>query len=101
MKKIILCSLTSFLAFTFIPSEAKATTNPVKTEIPTATTKINLITRLDEIKTMDKSTLNNAEKKALRKEVRSIDKSLRDVSGGVYISVGALLLIILILILIF
>lgn len=33
-----------------------------------------MLNRLEEIKTMDKSTLNSSEKKTLRKEVRAIKK---------------------------
>ena len=55
--------------------------------------------RLNEIKALDKSALTHAEKKSLRKEVREIKKELAAVSGGVYLSVGAILLIALLLIL--
>ena len=51
------------------------------------------------IDAMDKSELSAPEKKELRKEVRSIKKELRDISGGVYLSVGAVIIIILLLIL--
>jgi hypothetical protein len=47
---------------------------------------------------MDMTELKASEKKNLRKEVRSIKRELREVSGGVYLSVGAILLIALLLI---
>ncbi|WP_107040311.1 hypothetical protein [Brumimicrobium mesophilum] len=53
--------------------------------------------RLIEIKNMDLSDLDRSEKRALRKEVREIEKTTA-VGGGVYISVGGLLLIIILLI---
>ena len=53
-------------------------------------------TRIAEIKAMDKSKLNAAEKKQLRKELRSMKKAL---TGGVYLSAGAIILIVLLLIL--
>lgn len=53
--------------------------------------------RLVEIKNMDLSDLDRAEKRALRKEVREIEKTTA-AGGGVYISVGGLLLIIILLI---
>ncbi len=56
-----------------------------------------LTNRLEEIKAMDKSSMTRTEKKALRKEVKAIQKSL-DSSGGVYLSVGAVILIIVLLI---
>jgi hypothetical protein len=58
-----------------------------------------LTNRLEEIKAMDKTTLSRSEKKALRVEVREIKKDLAVVSGGVYLSIGAILLIALLLIL--
>lgn len=58
-----------------------------------------LLLRLDQIKAMDKSTLTSVEKKNLRKEVKEIKKELKVVSGGVYLSIGAVIIIILLLIL--
>jgi hypothetical protein len=55
--------------------------------------------RLKEIKELDKKSLSNSEKKVLRKEVREIKKQLAAISGGVYLSIGAILLIALLLIL--
>ena len=59
----------------------------------------SLKNRLEEIKAMDKTELSGAEKKALRKEVRSIKKELAAISGGVYLSIGAIILIVLLIIL--
>jgi len=59
-----------------------------------------LVERLEEIKAMDKSTMSRAERKALKKEVKSIKKEMKVMSGGVYLSVGAIIIIILLLILI-
>ena len=59
-----------------------------------------MVDRLHEIKDMDKSSLTRADKKALRKEVRSIKAALRTSGHGVYLSVGALLLIIIIILLV-
>jgi len=58
-----------------------------------------LLLRLDQIKTMDKTQLSNTEKKNLRKEVKEIKKELKVLSGGVYLSIGAVIIIILLLIL--
>lgn len=59
-----------------------------------------LSARLTEISLIDKETLQPAERRALRKEVRSIKKQLKAVNnGGVYISVGSLLIVIILLIL--
>lgn len=59
-----------------------------------------LILRLHEIHGMDKTKLTNFERKNLRKEVRTIKRDLKEMGGGVYVSVGALIIIILLLILI-
>ncbi len=59
-----------------------------------------LMDRLDNIKKMDRSTLTSSERKDLRKEVKDIRKETKAASGGVYLSVGAILLVILVLILI-
>jgi hypothetical protein len=55
--------------------------------------------RIEEIKTMDKSTMSRSERKALKREVREIRDEVKALSGGVYISIGALLIVILLLIL--
>lgn len=60
---------------------------------------IALQNRLEEIKAVNKEDLSRAEKKELRREVREIKKELAAVSGGVYLSIGAILLIALLLIL--
>lgn len=54
--------------------------------------------RLEEIKAMDVKKMSRSEKKALRVEVRQIKKEMQAVSG-VYISVGALLIIVLLIVL--
>lgn len=57
--------------------------------------------RVEEIRTMDKSMLNRAERKELRKELQSMKYEAKAIgSGGVYISLAGILLIILLLILI-
>ncbi|MCX6259357.1 MAG: hypothetical protein NTY95_00780, partial [Bacteroidia bacterium] len=57
-----------------------------------------LTLRLNEISAMDMSKLKSTEKKELRKEVRSIKRELKDITGGVYISAGLLILILVLLI---
>jgi hypothetical protein len=106
MKKIILCLMVTALSLTFVPlqSNAATLTAPDKkeaTKTPTASESAEakaLQLRLDEINAMDKSELKASEKKSLRKEVKAINHSMREISGGVYLSVGAILLIALLLI---
>ena len=103
MKKLALCMMTVFMLSAFIPAHVKAATTPAKLSIVATKTVQSaqaqvLLTRLDKINAMDKSMLTPAEKKQLRKEVRSIQAQLMDISGGVYLSVGAILIIVLVLI---
>jgi flagellar motility protein MotE (MotC chaperone) len=57
--------------------------------------------RVEEIRDMDRSNLSRAERKELRRELKDLNKEARAIGrGGVYISLGGILLIILILILI-
>jgi Ribonuclease G/E len=97
--------MTALLLLAFVPMQLNA--DPETGSSPKATTEvvmsdeaIVLMDRLDEIKAMDKTDLNSAERKELRKEVRDIKKELKEMNGGVYISVGAAIIIILLLILI-
>lgn len=101
--------MITILLLVFIPthSEAKTRANPLtlkknKTEI-SAEAKL-MITRLDEIKVMDFSKMSPLERKELRAEVKMIKSDLQaqqlNSSGGVYISVGAAIIIVLLLILI-
>lgn len=59
-----------------------------------------MLDRLHEIKEMDKSGLTRLEKKELRKEARAIKAALRTTGNGIYLSVGALLVIIIVILLI-
>src|SRR5450432_2151104 len=58
-----------------------------------------LMTRLKEIRDMDKSNLTSSEKKALRKEVKEMKREVRRNQNGIYLSVGAIIIIVLLLIL--
>ena len=88
------------LSFTLLPlqSNAASTAEPsslVATKpVESAEAKV-LTLRLSEISTMDMSKLNSTDKKNLRHEVRSIKRELRDISGGVYISAGTLIVILI------
>jgi hypothetical protein len=88
---------------TFMPIPLNAVVEfrtPANTTKTVESTQANaLISRLDEIKAMDKSNMGSFEKKQLRKETRSIKKSLKALSGGVYLTTGAIIVILLLLIL--
>jgi hypothetical protein len=102
MKKIILCVMATFLSLTFLPLQSKAATAEPSSLVatkPAEAAEVRVMElRLTEIRAMDKSELNASEKKDLRKEVKSINHKLRDISGGVYVSAGAILLIVILLI---
>ncbi|MCB9037867.1 MAG: hypothetical protein H6557_14725 [Lewinellaceae bacterium] len=104
MKKVTPYIMIVFMLLSFVPTQLSAVTGKTTTSVPSnkpvesAEAKV-LLNRLEEIDAMDKSELSAPEKKELRKEVRSIKKELRDISGGVYLSVGAVIIIILLLIL--
>lgn len=103
MKKIAICLMITCLSLTLIPLQLNATakvepsslTAPKPAEAAEAKT---LELRLNEIKSMDKSNMKSAEKKNLRKEVKSINHRLHSIGGGVYLSVGAVILIVVLLI---
>ncbi|MEO8151059.1 MAG: hypothetical protein ABI723_25725 [Bacteroidia bacterium] len=104
MKKLMLSSITVCMLLTINPLKSEASVNAPSASVSDssaiAVAEIkSLLFRLEEIKAIDKSKLESAEKRELRKEVRSIRERLREVGGGVYISVGALIIIILLLIL--
>jgi hypothetical protein len=100
MKKITMSILTACLLLVSMPilqagvENNPASKNTSKTVSP-AEEKI-LLSRLDEIKEIDKSKLSSPEKKQLRQEVRGIKKQLDH--GGIYISVGAVIIILLLII---
>ncbi|HZW65152.1 MAG TPA: hypothetical protein VFF23_05655, partial [Hanamia sp.] len=68
-----------------------------KTEIPKEVRAQQIEHRLIEIRDMDKSSLSRADKKELRKEVKSLKKEAA--TQGIYLSIGAIIIIILLLIL--
>lgn len=103
MKNLSIYLMMMLLSLSLVPSTILASEkNPIAVtsegkEIP-AEVKV-MLSRLDEIKSIDKSALSRSEKKELRKEVRSINTELRSTGNGVYLSVGAIIIVILLLIL--
>jgi hypothetical protein len=87
--------LMLFVSFTSYADDKKL---PAKeTAVPVEVTV--MMNRLEEIKSMDRSELTSAEKKELRKEVRELKKKIADTNGGIYLSAGAVVVIIILLIL--
>jgi hypothetical protein len=103
MKKIIIVLMVTCLSLTFLPlqSNAASAVEPSSVTAPKTSESAEAKTlelRLNEINAMDKSKLKSAEKKNLRKEVSSIKHKLREAGGGIYLSAGALILIIILLV---
>jgi|SRR6185312_7196880 len=107
-KKFYLIAVTALLTLAAFTSQAATvTSNPVNKEAIAAMTleqkqarieEIKL--RVNEIKTMDKSQLTRADRKELRVELRGLKHEANAMgSGGIYLSVGAIIIIILLLIL--
>lgn len=93
----ILLAITIPASSAIIVPDSSITKNTTATENP----RVNeLLNRLEQIKNTKKSELSRTEKKELRKEVKEIKKEMKAISGGVYLSIGAIIIIILLLILI-
>ena len=92
---VVGASLTFQSNATIIP-----TTEPISKAI-TEEEANTFVLRLDEINTIDKSSMSRAEKKELRSEVKAIEKQLRTSNGGIYLSGGAIIIIIILLIILF
>jgi hypothetical protein len=93
-KTLVLCMMIS-LALPAV-SLANTTVAPIESKDDQAQ---RLNQRLEEIRDMDTKSISKKEKRMLRAEVRTIKKELAAISGGVYLSIGAILLIALLLIL--
>ncbi|PWS27146.1 hypothetical protein DHW03_14190 [Pedobacter yonginense] len=102
MKKFIYTLALIFtLGISFNSAQAaKPAKNPTELTAEQSAQLERIKTRVEEIRDMDKSNLTQTERKALRKELREMKNQARAVSGGVYLSVGAIIIIILLLILI-
>ena len=103
MKKLAICLMMTCLSLTLIPLQLNATTKTEPTSAPAPkpaeSSEVKALElRLNEINAMDKSKMKSAEKKTLRKEVKTINHKMHDISGGVYLSVGAVVLIVILLI---
>lgn len=104
MKKIILgLSLFGMLILSQ-PNNCAAANTPDPITLTDEKSKVSseeMKARILFIHNMDKSNLSRTEKKQLRMEVKTIQKTLKTQGGGVYISVGGIIIILLILLIIF
>lgn len=100
MKKLVYL-LTVIITLGLTVNTASAARNPKKeltTEQKTTLDSIN--NRIEEIKHMDKSQLSKEDRKELKKELKDMKKQAKAIGGGVYLSVGAIIIIILVLIIV-
>jgi hypothetical protein len=104
MKKIILCLIVTCLLLTILPYQLNAANKTTSSSIVVSKPANSeaeakaLMLRLNEIKDMDKSNLTPTDKRELRREVISIRERLRSITGGVFVSAGAIIIILLLLI---
>ncbi|HLF46978.1 MAG TPA: hypothetical protein VI548_11170 [Chitinophagaceae bacterium] len=101
VKKILQTASLVLLIAIALPASAAiiapaSSMNAAKTENSRAQ---ELVQRLENIRSMDKSEMTRLERKSLRKEVKDIKTEMKVMSGGVYLSVGAIIIVILLLIL--
>jgi hypothetical protein len=82
-----------------LSSPVVASTDPPTRHENKDASVLALQTRLEEIRAINREELTKEERKALRREIKEIKKELAALRGGVYLSVGAILLIALLLIL--
>lgn len=103
MKKSILLMMLvfSWLICTPLQSIAGVPTHQPKDSTETAKSlQVNaLVSRLGELKQIDRSKLVASERRKVRKEAQGIKKELKTLDQGIYLSLGALLLVIILLIL--
>lgn len=101
MKKIAACLMITCLSFTILPLSASAVVPTIPAALNAANANAEKVKtlelRLYEIKAMDKSKMKASEKKKLRKEVRAINKDIHEIGGGVYVSAGAIIVVLILL----
>jgi hypothetical protein len=98
MKNKMRLSLLSFAML--IGSFANAAIVNPSDSLKDAAIYSHIISRVNEIQTMDKTSLNENDRAGLRKELKQMKKQADGLDKKVYLSVGAIIIIILLLILI-
>ena len=98
-KKILRMASFVMLLAIALPASSAVASETLKTSNTENARAQVLVQRLEEIKGMNKSEMTRLEKKSLRNEVKDIKKEMKVMSGGVYLSVGAIIIVILLLIL--
>ena len=106
-RKVLIIIMMLFASLTSLQTFAKTSKQALHEKVATMTEAqkearvIEMKARVEEIKEMDKSALSSEDKKALRHELRDMNKEAKAMgSGGIYISLAGVIIIILVLILI-
>jgi predicted PurR-regulated permease PerM len=106
MKKSAISLITASMLLFFTPSITQAGVDVHSNSKAGSAAKIEeaakaeaMINRLEEIKAMDVAAMSPSQKKELQKEVKTIQSDLQGLSGGVYISASALIVILILLVL--
>lgn len=101
MKKLVFV-LSFFVMFLAFDMNAVAASKKDKKEelSPEQKERLSEIeTRVEEIKAMDFSEMSKAERIEVRKELKEMNVEAKQLGSGVYISVGAIIIILLLIIL--
>ena len=101
MKNFFFSMVTLVVMVSFSPSWVFAAREvPGSKSAPVESAEMQALTnRINEIKAMDKSTLSRGEKKELRNELLEAKKELKQNNKGLFLALGAILIIVLMLIL--
>ena len=108
-RKVAILALTLLTLFASVNTYARKDKDYWKDKVATMTEAqkesrvAEMKARVEAIKDMDKSNLSSADRKALRKELRDMNKEAKAMDrsgGGIYISLAGIVIIILVLILI-
>lgn len=99
MKKIAYFLSMLMLLTALAPAAIAKGESPEKEPSPEEEARLEqLDERVQEIKAMDLKAMDKDERKEIRNELRDINKEAKALGGGVYISAGALIVILLLLI---
>ncbi len=99
-KKIITVLLFAMCTITVMPAFAGDPVAGTKTENTNQSRSQQITNRIIEIRDMDKSNLTSSEKRELRKELKSLKKESKPKrKNGIYLSLGAIIVIGVLLIL--
>ena len=100
MKKLVYTLSLIFMLSTLTISTQAKDVDPKLTTEQVELRVSQLRSRVEEIRSIDRSNLSKEQRKELRNELRDMNKEAKAISGGgVYLSVGAIIIIILVLIL--